>query len=73
MTVAAKILGYLNENGISQAHVSQKTGIPPAKLNLTLNDKRRLTFPEYEAICFALDLPVQKFLVPRPINREKSA
>lgn len=73
MTVAAKILNYLKENGISQAHVSQATGISSTKLNLTLNDKRRLTFPEYEAICFALTLPVEKFLEPRPIDRKKSA
>lgn len=73
MSVAAKILRYLNENGISQAHVSQKAGIPPAKLNLTLNDKRRLTFPEYEAICFALNLPVETFLVPRPVGNEKAS
>ena len=74
MTVAAKILTYLNEHGISQTHVSQKTGIPLAKLNLTLNDKRRLTFPEYEAICYVLDVSVDSFLSPRPIiTSERSA
>lgn len=74
MTVAAKILAYLNEHGISQTHVSQKTGIPLAKLNLTLNDKRRLTFPEYEAICYVLDVSVDSFLAPRPIaSSERSA
>lgn len=68
MSVAAKIRQYLNDNEIPQIQVSIETGIAPAKLNLTLNEKRKLTFSEYEAICFALELPVGSFLEARPLS-----
>lgn len=66
MDVGTKIRNYIEENGISQIELSRKTGIPAPKLNLSLNAKRRLTFEEYEVICWALDLSVVTFLEPRP-------
>ncbi|MCL2865543.1 MAG: helix-turn-helix transcriptional regulator [Lachnospiraceae bacterium] len=65
MSVEAKIKQYLQDNGISQAHLSRKTLIKPDKLNLTLNENRRLTFEEYENICWALDLEPNVFLEAR--------
>ena len=66
MDVGTKIKGYLESKGISQAFLSSKSGIPPAKLNLALNSKRRLSLPEYEAICWALGVGVETFMEPRP-------
>lgn len=66
MDVGAKIKNYLEEKGISQAFVSSKSGIPPAKLNLALNSKRKLSLPEYESICWALGVGVDTFMEPRP-------
>lgn len=66
MDVGTKIKNYLEEKGISQAFVSSKSGIPPAKLNLALNSKRKLSLPEYESICWALGVGVDTFMEPRP-------
>jgi len=66
MDVGMKIKGYLESKGVSQAFLSTKSGIPPAKLNLALNGKRRLSLPEYESICWALGVGVDTFMEPKP-------
>lgn len=66
MDVGVKIKDYLDSHGISQVFLSSKSGIPPAKLNLALNGKRRLSLPEYQMICWALGVGVDKFMEPRP-------
>lgn len=66
MDVGTKIKNYLEERGISQAFVSSRSGIPPAKLNLALNSKRKLSLSEYESICWALGVGVGTFMEPRP-------
>jgi len=65
MCVGQKVKKYLDENGITQTHVSNKTKIPLPKLNLALNGNRRMTFTEYELICGALGVNTDKFLQPR--------
>ena len=65
MEVGEKIKRYIEENGISQTDISKKTGITKPKLNLALNGNRRLTFPEYEMICWVLNVNTDKFLQPR--------
>lgn len=65
METGAKIKRYLDERGISQTFLSDRTNIPLPRLNLSLNGKRRLTFSEYETICWALDVGVDEFLEPR--------
>lgn len=65
LEVGMKIKNYLDENGISQVHLSKKTGIPSPKLNLALNGKRRMTFEEYELICGALGVEASFFLKAR--------
>ena len=46
MCVGKKIKSYLENNGITQTFVANKTGIPVQKLNLSLNGNRRLDFDE---------------------------
>ena len=65
MNVGAKIKAYLESKGISQTFLSSKSGIPPAKLNLALNGKRRLSLVEYESICWALGVGVETFMEPK--------
>ncbi len=65
MDVGTKIKVYLEENGISQTYVSKKAGIELPELDLALNSNRRLTFPEYEMICWVLNVNTDKFLQPR--------
>lgn len=62
---------YLDEKGVSQAHISKATGIDTVKLNLALNGKRRLTFDEYSLICGVLGLNTDKFLKPRLPEKDK--
>ena len=70
MDVGMKIKKYIEENGISQTHLSKKTGIPMPKLNLALNGNRRMTFAEYEVICWALGVNTDKFIKPRMPEKE---
>lgn len=60
-----EIKRYLEENGITQAFISRKTGIEPSKLSLALNGERKLTFDEYSVICGVLGVNTDKFLKPR--------
>lgn len=74
MGVGAKIRAYLDEKRISQIDLCAKTHISPSKLNLSLNDKRKMTFDEYQTICWALGVGVDAFMEPRPpIGTEKEA
>lgn len=66
MDVGIKIKAYLDSKGISQMFLSSKSRIPPAKLNLALNGKRRMTFDEYQVICWVLGVGVDAFMSPRP-------
>ena len=68
MNTGIKIKAYLDERGISQVFLSEKSGIPAAKLSLALNGKRKLTFDEYEAICYVLGVGVDTFLEPKPLH-----
>ena len=72
MCVGQKIKSYLENNGITQTFVANKTGIPVQKLNLSLNRKRKLRLDEYELICGALSVGVDRFLEPKIPNRGKS-
>ena len=60
-----EIKQYLEENGISQAHLSRKTGISPYALSCSLSGKRKMTLREYSVICWALGVNTDKFLSPR--------
>lgn len=73
MDVAEKIKVFIDERNISQAALSAKTGIPTCKLSLSLSGKRRLTFVEYQVICWALGVGVDAFMEPSPPKGEKSA
>lgn len=70
MTVGEKINEYITDQRITQVRLASDAEIAPAKLNLALNGKRRLTLEEYESICWALGVPVDKFLSPHPPVRQ---
>lgn len=65
MCVGSKIKNYLDESGITQKYLSEKANIELPKLNLALNGKRKMTFEEYENICWALGVGVDRFLTPK--------
>ncbi len=62
MCVGNRIKTYLDQNGIKQVDIAQKIGISPAKLNLALAGKRRMTFTEYAAICGVLGVDANSFI-----------
>lgn len=66
MEVCAKINEYLKKNNISQIELCERAHISPSKLNLSLNLKRKLTFEEYQIICWVLGVGVDKFMEPHP-------
>ena len=64
MSVGENINAYLEDHGISQKWLSNRTGIATAKLNLALHGKRRMTFEEYALICGTLGVNTDKFIQP---------
>ena len=55
------IKNYLEENGISQRFLCDKTGISTATMNAMLNGNRKIEVTEYFSICNALQKPVDYF------------
>ena len=68
MNIGVMIKQYLEDNGITQAFLSRKTGIETAKLNLALNGGRRLSLEEYAIICWALGVNTDFFLKPKEVR-----
>lgn len=65
MSTEKQIQEYLRNNGISQSHISKRTGIAEPVLSMTLNEKRKLTLDEYALICGVLEVDTNRFLKPR--------
>ena len=72
MDVGIKIKKYLEENGISQAHIGKKAGLNLTKLNLALNGNRKLSLEEYALICGVLRVNTDFFLKPRLPDKKEA-
>lgn len=53
---------YLENNGITQTYLSERSGMTTNALNLSLKGKRKLTADEYIKICDALKVPYDLFV-----------
>lgn len=62
MHTSAKLLKYIEDNNITQAEVSRKTGIKRSRLNLMLHGKRKMPIDDYSTICKALNISGWEFL-----------
>lgn len=62
MEVNEKIKKYLEEHGITQAFLVDKTGIPHWALSNSLNNRRNLTASELGKIAKALNVSADIFL-----------
>ena len=51
---------YFKENKISQYEIERKTGIKQCKINLSFNNKRKLTADELITISIAFDIDLEK-------------
>lgn len=59
---------YIEESGLKQKAISEKTGISEVALSLILQGKRKCEIGEYANICYVLDVNTDKFLRPREPN-----
>ncbi len=57
---------YLEDNGVKQKYLSEKTGIPLCVINVILNNKRKIEANEYMKICDALEVPLDYFKPKTP-------
>lgn len=59
--IGKKIKAYIDERGIKQSFVAEKTGIESSVLSKMLNGNYVITAVNYYCICKALDVPMSKF------------
>ena len=60
--VGAKIKDYLNENGIKQTFLAEKSGLTTTQISDICNANRKIDVIEYAKICKVLNLPLDYFL-----------
>lgn len=61
---------YIEENGIKQKIIAEKSGIPEVQLCLILQGKRKCEVGEYASICSVLGVKVNKFIKPLPKEKK---
>ena len=66
--VAIRIKNYLDEKGITQSFISEKTGMKPPILSATLAGKRKLLAVEYIGICKALGVSADYFANKKQVS-----
>lgn len=60
--VGPRIKAYLNEHGIKQSFLTEKTGISNPILSAMLSGSRKIEVTEYYKICVALKVDMLTFL-----------
>lgn len=59
--IGTKIKNYLNENGIKQTFLVDKTGLSASQISDICNHDRKVDAVEYYRICKALNLELEYF------------
>ncbi|MDR1132329.1 MAG: helix-turn-helix domain-containing protein [Oscillospiraceae bacterium] len=62
MRVYEKVRAYIDDNGLKQVAVAQKSAIPVATFNAILNGKRTMHAEDLKAICQALKVSPEIFI-----------
>ena len=62
MKIYQKLSKYIDENGIKQKYISDKTGIPENILSMILNGNRKINADEFVEILIALNLDANYFI-----------
>lgn len=71
--IATAIALYMQENGIKQSFLSEKTGLTKHCISFALKGKRKLNVEEYEMICDALGVSCDYFYIKsRELVNDKS-
>lgn len=60
--IGAKIKEYLNENGIKQSFLAERTGLTPSQVSDICIHDRKIDCIEYYKICRALNVELEYFL-----------
>lgn len=64
--VYKKVRAYIDDNGLKQIVVAQKTGISKVTFNAMMNGKRIMYADDLRAICLALNVSPELFIeVPK--------
>lgn len=58
-----KIRDYMDNKGIKQTFLAEKTGLSLQAINTILNGSRKIEANEYYEICKALDKPLDFFFM----------
>ena len=56
---------YIEDSGMKQKAVAEKSGLDESKLCMSLQGKTKLEAGEYANICKALRVPMTQFIKPR--------
>lgn len=59
--IGERIGEYLNQNGITQAFLAEKTKMTPISVSMVVNGTRKVSAEEYIRICRALKLELEYF------------
>lgn len=62
MNVQERVADYIQNNGIMQKFIAEKTGLSPVKVSLILNLKQTMTADELELFCKALNKQPNDFM-----------
>ena len=57
-----ELKNYIDESGLKQKAISEKSGVPEVRLCLILQGKRKCEVGEYASICDALGVKVDRFI-----------
>lgn len=60
--IGKRIKAYLDENGIKQSFVCEKTGLTPSQMSDICNRSRNIDCVTYYKICKALGQPLEYFM-----------
>lgn len=62
MNVQQKVAEYVQNNGIMQKFIAEKTGLSPVKVSNILNLNQKMTADEFELFCRALRKQPNEFI-----------
>ena len=62
MSIGGRIKDYIDNKGIKQAFLVERTGLSQHIVSKSLNGKREIKIMEYYLICTALEVPFDKFI-----------
>lgn len=63
MNVQERVAQYVQDNGIKQSFIAEKTGFSKVKISMLLNLNQKMTADEFEIFCKALRKQPNDFML----------